>query len=118
MTTYRISKTFGFAAAHHLPQLPEGHKCRRPHGHNYAVTLVLSAAALDEQGMVLDYGDLDPVCDWIAETLDHRDLNYLLPCPTAENLARYVWHRWAGEFPALAEVTVAETPNTTASYAP
>jgi 6-pyruvoyltetrahydropterin/6-carboxytetrahydropterin synthase len=116
--TYRISKTFGFSAAHHLPQLPEGHKCRRPHGHNYTVTLVLAARDLDGWGMVLDYGDLDPVRAWIAATLDHRNLNDVLEDPTAERLARFTWTQWAGEFPALTEVTVTETPNTTASYAP
>ena len=76
--TWRISKTFGFAAAHHLPALPEGHKCRRPHGHNYTVTLVLAATRLDDREMVLDYGELAPVRAWIGKTLDHRDLNSLL----------------------------------------
>ena len=117
--TYAITKTFTFAAAHHLPQLPDGHKCRRPHGHNYAVTLVLEADHLDPCGMVTDYGDLDPVKQWIATDLDHRDLNEVLPClPTAEWLARAVWDRWTKRYPELAEVIVSETPATTASYRP
>jgi 6-pyruvoyltetrahydropterin/6-carboxytetrahydropterin synthase len=114
---FEISKTFGFAAAHHLPQLPEGHKCRRVHGHNYAVRLVL-AGELDDRGMVADYGELDPVGVWIADTLDHRDLNDVLDNPTAERIAEMVWARWHFTFPALAAVTVSETPKTTATYRP
>lgn len=34
---YRIGKRFMFEAAHHLPDLPEGHKCARLHGHSYTV---------------------------------------------------------------------------------
>ena len=33
----RICKTFTFDAAHQLHLLPEGHKCRRMHGHTYRV---------------------------------------------------------------------------------
>jgi len=114
--TYLISKTFRFAAAHHLPRLPEGHKCRRVHGHNYAVTLVLEAGRLDEQGMVLDYGELDEVRSWIAHTLDHRDLNDVLgDLATAEALADYVYSTWQAAYPRLCEVTVSETPDTTAT---
>ena len=117
--TYQITKTFTFAAAHHLPQLPDGHKCRRVHGHNYAVTLTLEADDLDQLGMVRDYGDLDPVKRWLDGTFDHRDLNEELPVPpTAEWLARLTFDMWAGKFPQLAEVTVSETPATTASYRP
>jgi len=117
VNAYRISKTFGFAAAHHLPQLPEGHKCRRVHGHNYRLTLVI-AGELDDRDMVVDYGDLDRVRSWIAKTFDHRDLNQVIDHPTAERLAEYVFTRWAEVYPELVEVVVSETPDTTASYAP
>ncbi len=116
--SYRISKTFQFSAAHHLPALPAGHKCRRVHGHNYRVTLELAADNLDGAAMVRDYGDLDPVRVWIGEHLDHRDLNHLDDQPTAERLARLVYDRWAAELPELAAVTVCETPATTATYTP
>lgn len=33
----RIAKTFDFDAAHWLPFVPDGHKCRRMHGHTYRV---------------------------------------------------------------------------------
>ena len=33
--TVRLSKTFHFEAAHDLPTFPDGHKCRRLHGHSF-----------------------------------------------------------------------------------
>ena len=34
-----IWKEFSFDAAHLLPNVPEGHKCRRLHGHTYTVRI-------------------------------------------------------------------------------
>jgi 6-pyruvoyltetrahydropterin/6-carboxytetrahydropterin synthase len=117
--TYRISKTFTFAAAHHLPQLPAGHKCRRPHGHNYTVTVHLAADTLDAEGFVTDYGHLAPIRAYLDDHLDHRDLTEILDVPsTAEHLARWLYDRFAPQFPQLMEVTVCETPTSSASYRP
>jgi len=116
---YRITKRWTFAAAHHLPTLPEGHKCRRPHGHNWTVTVALEHADLDSDGMVTDYAELGPIGAWITSTLDHRDLNdidALAATPTAERLAAYIYRTWTTRYPWLVEVTVSETPGTTASY--
>ncbi|NNL10351.1 MAG: 6-carboxytetrahydropterin synthase QueD, partial [Pseudomonadales bacterium] len=33
----RLYKEFGFEAAHRLPNVPEGHKCQRLHGHSFKV---------------------------------------------------------------------------------
>jgi hypothetical protein len=58
---WSISKTFTFEAAHYLPGVPEGHKCRRLHGHSYAVTVELRNDELDQAGMVLDYGEVSQI---------------------------------------------------------
>lgn len=34
-----LYKEFMFEAAHHLPHVPEGHKCGRLHGHSFLVRL-------------------------------------------------------------------------------
>jgi 6-pyruvoyltetrahydropterin/6-carboxytetrahydropterin synthase len=120
---YVISKTFRLAAAHHLPSLPEGHKCRRPHGHNYEVTVVL-CGGLDTHEMVLDYGGLDPFIAYVMDHYDHRDLNELFARdPTAEVLAGHFYELAVELLPEpagwwLDSVVVAETPNTTATYRP
>lgn len=115
---WTITKTFTFAAAHHLTAVPEGHKCARPHGHNYAVTVELAAPMLDAQGFVTDYGDLDDLKEFIAIALDHRDLNDAMANPTAELLAAQLYQEFRPMHPQLQAVTVAETPGTTATYRP
>jgi 6-pyruvoyltetrahydropterin/6-carboxytetrahydropterin synthase len=116
---YEIAKSFRFDAAHHLPKLPEGHKCRRPHGHTYTVTFILASTELDGNGFVVDYGELDRVKLWIATTLDHRDLAEEFAWPTtAENLARWLYLEWRYSFPLLVAVRVSETPDTYAEYCP
>lgn len=118
---FTITKRFEFSAAHHIEGLPPGHPCSRPHGHNYAVELILSAPALTPPGFVLDYGELAPFGEWINDTLDHRDLNDEIPGPTtAERIAQYmfgvvrdVWPEWP-----LVAVRVSETPKTWAEYRP
>ena len=118
---HTITTRFDFSAAHHIDGLPAGHPCSRPHGHNYAVELVLSAPALTGPGFVLDYGDLAPFGRWLDDTLDHRDLNDVLPCTTtAENIAAYLFATIGERWPAwpLAAVRVSETGKTWAEYRP
>lgn len=116
---FEIAKTFRFEAAHSLPSLPEGHKCRRQHGHSYGVTLILQARELDRHGFVRDYGELSEFRTWLAETCDHRDLNEIVMGPTsAEVLAGWffeVAHAWYADVVA---VRVSETESTYAEYRP
>lgn len=118
----RIGKQFTFSAAHQLSGLPEGHKCRRLHGHTYTVEVVLTAAELTGPGFVADYADLHPVKDYLAATLDHQYLNAVLAVePTSENLARLLFD-WCSAnltLPSAASVDavrVSETPATWAEY--
>ena len=118
MKPYAIAKSFTFAAAHHLPLLPAAHKCHRPHGHNYEVTLVLAAVELDSYGFVVDYAHMGRFADMLANRYDHRDLNAQLDCePTAENLAVVLYDAAVEMYGDLVEsVRVAETPRTWAEY--
>lgn len=119
---YRIEKEFAFEAAHSLPHLPEGHKCRRPHGHSYRVRVMLESRSLNADGFVQDYADLSGVGDFILRHWDHQNLNdlslaRLAPQTTsAEMLAFWLFHRFKPDFPALVEVAVSETAKTWASY--
>ena len=128
---YSISKTFGpICAAHHLPLMEDGHPCKRPHGHNYIITLELETDTLgpDDRGMVFDYGRLDPFKAWLMDEMDHQDLNESAighACgyqTTAENIAELLFHvaeSSLGELPAgvrISKVIVKETENTEASF--
>lgn len=75
-----IEKRVTFEAAHSLPSMPEGHQCRRLHGHSYKVDVVLASAALDEDGMVVDFGKIS---DAIKSTFDHQNLNDVLKAAAA-----------------------------------
>jgi 6-pyruvoyltetrahydropterin/6-carboxytetrahydropterin synthase len=119
---YRIGKRFRFEAAHQLSGLPDDHKCRRLHGHSYAVEFVLAGEKLSEPGFVTDFGDLDVVKRYLAGHLDHRVLNEVLPVePTSENLARFL-AEWFAEHVepfiggCLERVRVSETESTWAEY--
>lgn len=126
MTT-TIGKRWTFDAAHHLPDLPDGHKCGRVHGHTYTVELALATDAdndLTAPGFVVDFGDLAPFGTYLATRLDHQNLNDRLPMPpTSELLARHLYAWAAIHLPLpvgvrVVSVRVSETPSTWAEYQP
>lgn len=84
---FQATRIVKIEAAHQLAGLEHGHPCGRLHGHSYEFSITVSSASLDETGMVVDFGLLASV----VKALDHRTLNDILPQPTAENLAKYVW---------------------------
>lgn len=122
--SYTIAKRFEFSASHVLTLVPEHHKCRRLHGHNYELEVICGADDLDERAMVVDYFDLDPVKRFIEDTVDHRHLNDVVPGePTAERLAAWLFESLTGVLdPGVAArliaVRVHETPKTWAEYRP
>lgn len=115
---HRITKTFTFDSAHWLPHVPDTHKCRRLHGHTYTVILGLEGALDEKLGWVQDYGEIGWAFTPMLEALDHRCLNEIegLENPTAEILAAWIFHRLKSKLPLLKDVTVCETPNTSAVY--
>lgn len=116
---YRISKEFKFEAAHQLDTLPEGHQCKRLHGHSYRVVLVFEGDELDEHGFLFDYAELDVLKRYIDDNLDHRYLNDILDVPpTAENLAQFFYDLCVeyGFAQYLLEARVSETQKTWAIY--
>lgn len=118
---YTIRKEFTFSAAHCLMGLPNEHPCSRLHGHNYIVTVELECDmdCLTHIGFVKDYRELEPIKKYIDETFDHRYLNDVISFnPTAELLARHLYHRFIEQFPRLKAVEVSETPKTNARYVP
>jgi len=116
---YTISKQFAFSASHQLDHLPKDHKCARLHGHNYVVEVMLAAEHLDENGFVVDYGDLDEFKQHIDRFLDHRHLEEVVQFKTtAENLARYFYDWCKARWDQTVAIRVSETPKTWAEYRP
>ncbi len=107
----QIRKQFRFEAAHVLPHHPG--KCSRLHGHSYRVDVVVGGPLQSEgpaQGMILDFDEISAVVKpSVIERLDHSSLNDLLPNPTAEHIALWIWHELRGKLAGLAEVVVWET---------
>ena len=117
--TWELWKEFTFEAAHLLPHVPEGHKCRRLHGHSYRVDVHVRGPRVEPAGWVLDFGDLKAAWAPVHDALDHRYLNDVpgLENPTSEVLARWLWRRLAPTLPALARVVVRETCTSGCAYA-
>ena len=114
-----IWKEFTFDAAHVLPNVPEGHKCRRLHGHTYRVRIYVSGEPDDRVGWVMDFGDIKAAFEPILDRLDHYYLNDIegLENPTAEVLARWIWQRLELRLPMLSRIEIHETCTTGCSYA-
>lgn len=106
-----LRRRYHFAAAHHLPKAPEGHKCRRLHGHSYEIEVAVRGEVDPETGWLLDYGDIDKQLKPVLAELDHRTLNDIpgLENATSEILSRWLWERIRPRLPDLYRVAVAET---------
>ena len=105
-----IFREFTFEAAHRLPQVPEGHKCARLHGHSYRVEIHLRGDVDPVAGWVTDFGDIKAAFRPLYDQLDHNYLNDVpgLENPTSEVLARWIWQRLADVLP-LSAVVIRET---------
>lgn len=90
-----LKKTFNLEAAHRLPNVPEGHKCARLHGHSFQVTLHVSGPVDPKLGWIVDFAEITKAFAPLHELLDHRYLNEVdgLDNPTSENLAAFVLER-------------------------
>jgi 6-pyruvoyltetrahydropterin/6-carboxytetrahydropterin synthase len=93
-TTARIGRSYRFESAHFLPKVPEGHRCRNLHGHNYRIEIVVRGG-LDARGFVKDFAEVDALAAPLLTQLDHKLLNEVkgLENPTAEIIARWFLER-------------------------
>jgi len=106
-----IFREFGFEAAHRLPNVPEGHKCARLHGHSFRVTVHVQGPVGEHSGWVMDFGELASLAGPVIGQLDHRYLNEIdgLENPTSEVVARWLWDRLVPLVPAMSQIVVRET---------
>ena len=92
--TTRVGRTYRFESAHQLPHLPDGHKCKNLHGHNYRITVVKRGTP-DQRGFVQDFAEIDAEIAPLVKMVDHRLLNEVpgLQNPTAEVIACWFFDR-------------------------
>ena len=88
-------------------------RCSRLHGHSWSITLTFEAEELDENGFVVDFGDLHFIEDWIDQHLDHATAVWendpklselkaleadgliklvLVPSASCEGIAQFLYH--------------------------
>jgi 6-pyruvoyltetrahydropterin/6-carboxytetrahydropterin synthase len=113
-----IFKVFTLEAAHRLPNVPEGHKCARLHGHSFRVELHVEGPVDAHTGWVMDFADIKSAFAPLYDRLDHHYLNDIegLENPTSENLAQWIFQRLRPALPGLDQVVVHETCTSGASY--
>ncbi len=116
---WRIAVDIEFSAAHIIPGHP---KCGRMHGHNYKVEVSLSGDKLNQNGFLIDFGDVKSYLNTIVGLLDHTYLNDSIPKeyqpPSAENIAFYIHTSLKEKIPPTLAITVRvwETPHQWAEY--
>jgi len=99
-----------------LPHHPG--KCSRLHGHSYRFEVAIDGPLQSDgpaRGMVVDFDEISAIVKpAIVERLDHSSLNDVLPNPTAEHIALWIWGELAPRLPGLREIVVWETPTASA----
>lgn len=106
-----LFKEFQFEAAHHLPNVPTGHKCGRLHGHSFLVRLEITGEVDAHTGWVMDFAELKAAFKPVYNRLDHYYLNDIpgLENPTSEVLAKWIWDQMKPQLPLLSAVMIKET---------
>jgi len=106
-----VYKDFIFEAAHRLPNVPEGHKCARLHGHSFFCRISIDGDIGDASGWVMDFSEIKKIFKPIYNQLDHNYLNDIkgLENPTSELLAKWIWNKLKPELDSLVSVEIKET---------
>ena len=119
---YEVSVRLTFSAAHRLSDYPGD--CKRLHGHNWRVVVMVRARELDELGMVCDFRLVKQQALELIGEFDHTLLNdhaaFAEEDPSSERMARYFFERLRPDLDAgnhwLHAVEVWETDNSAARY--
>jgi 6-pyruvoyltetrahydropterin/6-carboxytetrahydropterin synthase len=107
--SYKIQIEIPFRAGHRLIE-PYAGKCNNVHGEGYTAIIELQSEKLDQNGMVLDFGEIKgKIREWIMEHWDHTYICHhqdkigtildkelmrvfrMQSNPTAENMAQFLY---------------------------
>lgn len=111
---WEIKRVYTFEAAHSLPYLPEGHKCRNHHGHSYTLTVCVVSNQLNRDAMVMDFAEIDKIVKPLVDELDHTNLNDRFKFTTSECLALEIYNLIKPKLPTLDWVEISETSRSSA----
>lgn len=105
----RVCRTFKLQSAHRLPNVPEGHRCRRTHGHTWYVDVWVVGEVDARLGWVVDYADIDAAWESaVKPELDHVDLCDVMDNPTTELLCIEIAVRLRPHLPGLYRIVARE----------
>lgn len=112
--TFTVYKKVQIHTAHILP----GHSsCGEMHGHSMDIVVGVRGKLDLATGMVIDFKELKRIMqEEIIDPFDHKCLNNVIPMPTAEYLAFYIYHRINARNINVVEVRVHESDNNYAKY--
>lgn len=121
---YELKVVSRFAGAHNLRNFYG--KCEDLHGHNWLVEVYVTADALDQADLVMDFGVIKKNLAEVLDLLDHKYLNeidfFKENNPSSENIARFIYENLApriNQGPArLSKVSAWESENSCATYIP
>jgi 6-pyruvoyltetrahydropterin/6-carboxytetrahydropterin synthase len=113
----KILRPYHYDSAHRLPNVPDGHKCGRLHGHTYSLTVIVEGPVDDDSGWVMDFVDVDPPVEALIKLLDHHYLNDVegLENPTVERQIEWLWEQLITDLP-LVQLRLREGLNNEAIY--
>ncbi|MFH1791396.1 MAG: 6-carboxytetrahydropterin synthase QueD [Candidatus Omnitrophota bacterium] len=115
---YKICVRDDFSGAHNLRGYAG--KCENLHGHNWKVEVRIASKKTDSIGMVMDFKTARKYLADVLGRLDHKHLNktpyFMKHNPTSENIAKFIYDALSKRVRDIAEVTVWETDNASASY--
>ena len=130
---YSITKEVYFCYGHRL--MNHAGKCRNLHGHSVKAAITVIAGQLDEQSMVCDFSDIRECAEqYIEQQLDHNFLLHkddpIIPSlirnnerfialdehPTAEVLAKLIYHFIKDQGFNVEQVALWETASSFACY--
>ena len=114
----KIFRTFTFDSAHYLPNVPDGHKCKKVHGHTYRMTVYFEGELEKDLKWVADFAVVKKVINPIIDRIDHQLLNEIegLENPTCEMIAIWLWDKIKEEIPMLCRIELHENTTSGAIY--
>jgi 6-pyruvoyltetrahydropterin/6-carboxytetrahydropterin synthase len=100
--------------AHHIP----GHlKCGNTHGHSVTIIVGVKGCMNLDTGMVMDFHSLKEIIKKeVVDRFDHKYVNDILPIPTAEFMAFYLFKKLEQRGIGIVSIRVQETENNYVEY--